>query len=109
MENKKVNNQSKEIESIKQLVHNIDRKHSVSDKEGEFLYNITKACTGKGVIVEIGSWKGVSTIWLGKGSKTGNSVKIYAIDPHTGSPIHREMYGKIWTFEELKKTLREQT
>ena len=48
----------------------------------------------------------MSTIWLGKGSKTGNSAKIYAIDPHTGSPIHREMYGNVWTFEELKKNIK---
>ncbi|MDD5606824.1 MAG: class I SAM-dependent methyltransferase [Candidatus Pacebacteria bacterium] len=102
----KVNEHDKEIESIKKLVHDIDRRHSVSDKEGEFLYNTAKSCIGKGVIVEIGSWKGVSTIWLGKGSKKGNSAKIYAIDPHTGSSIHREMYGKIWTFEEFKKNIK---
>jgi MMP 1-O-methyltransferase len=102
----KVNEHDKEIESIKKLVHDIDRRHSVSDKEGAFLYNIARFCTGKGVIVEIGSWKGVSTIWLGKGSKKGNSVKIYAIDPHTGSLIHREMYGKVWTFEEFKKNIK---
>jgi len=106
MENKKVSNHGKEIESIKQLVHNIDRKHSVSDKEGEFLYNIAKNCKGERVIVEIGSWKGVSTIWLGRGSKAGNNVKIYAIDPHTGSLIHRKMYGKVWTFEEFKKNIK---
>jgi len=98
-------NQYKEIELIKQLVQNIDIKHSVSNKEGEFLYNTAKNCT-KDVIVEIGSWKGVSTIWLGKGSKAGNRVKIYAIDPHLGSPIHRKMYGKVWTFEEFKNNIK---
>jgi predicted O-methyltransferase YrrM len=34
--------------------------------------------------VEIGSWQGRSTIWLGKGSETVNGYEIYAIDPHVG-------------------------
>ena len=46
----------------KKIVKDIDPQHSVSDKEGEFLYNMAKNCTGKGVIVEIGSWMGRSTI-----------------------------------------------
>lgn len=98
-------NQCQEIEEIKELVKGIDGQHSVSDREGEFLYNAATNCTGKGVIVEIGSWKGRSTIWLGRGSKAGNKVKVYAIDPHTGSAIHRQMYGKVWTFEEFKKNI----
>ncbi|RLC39554.1 MAG: hypothetical protein DRH33_02540 [Candidatus Nealsonbacteria bacterium] len=104
--NKKRRNQYEEIESIKQLVQNIDEKHSVSDKEGEFLYNAAKNCMGRGVIIEIGSWKGRSTIWLGRGSKAGNKVKVFAIDPHTGSPWHRKMYGKVWTYEEFKKNIK---
>jgi MMP 1-O-methyltransferase len=55
----------------------------LTDEEGEALYELARACTGKGVIVEIGSWKGKSTICLGRGSKAGASVPIYAIDPHT--------------------------
>jgi predicted O-methyltransferase YrrM len=54
----------------------------LTDEEGEALYDLARACTGKGVIVEIGSWKGKSTICLGLGSKSGASVRIYAIDPH---------------------------
>lgn len=72
--------------------------HSVSIKEGNLLYNLSKNCSSKGVIVEIGSWKGYSTLWLAKGSKEGNNVPIYAIDPHTGASIHKEMYGEINTY-----------
>ena len=54
----------------------------LTDEEGEALYDLARACTGKGVIVEIGSWKGKSTICLGLGSRAGASVPIYAIDPH---------------------------
>ena len=77
----------------------------VNHEEGETLYNLARNCTGKGVIVEIGSWKGESAIWLGHGSKKGNKVRIYAVDPHTGSPEHREKWGKVWTFDEFKKNI----
>jgi MMP 1-O-methyltransferase len=54
----------------------------LSDEEGEALYELAQECTGKGVIVEIGSWKGKSTICLGLGSRAGNGVRVFAVDPH---------------------------
>ena len=39
-----------------------------------------------GVIVEIGSWKGKSTIALARGAATTHREKIYAIDPHAVQP-----------------------
>jgi MMP 1-O-methyltransferase len=54
----------------------------LTDEEGEALYELARACSGDGVIVEIGSWKGKSTVCLGLGSQAGRSVPIYAIDPH---------------------------
>jgi len=56
--------------------------------------------------VEIGSWQGKSTVYLGNGSKEGGKVKIYAIDPHTGSLEHQKNNEKIWTFEEFKKNIK---
>ena len=56
----------------------------LSDEQGRALYHAAAATTGRGAIVEIGSWKGRSTIWLAAAAKrTGRCV--YAIDPHTGS------------------------
>lgn len=79
----------------------------LTDKEGQFLYKIAKQCSGRGVIVEIGSWKGKSTIWLGKGSKNGNNVKIYAIDPHTGSyELKKRVDDNIWTFKEFRENIK---
>jgi MMP 1-O-methyltransferase len=54
----------------------------LTDEEGEALYELARGCEGRGVIVEIGSWKGKSTICLGLGSRAGNAVRIFAIDPH---------------------------
>ena len=55
----------------------------LSYEEGEALYRLAKGCSGRGVIVEIGSWRGKSTTCLGLGSKAGKGVKIFAVDRHT--------------------------
>ena len=72
--------------------------------EGKLLFNLAKSCAGRGVIVEIGSWKGKSTIWLAKGSQAGQNAKVYAIDPHAGTSEHRRQ-GKISTFEEFERNI----
>ena len=74
----------------------------ITDDECSLLYNIAKNC--KGNIVEIGSWKGKSTVSMGKGSKQGNNVNIYAIDPHTG---HEEQnLNEKWTFDIFKENIK---
>ena len=78
----------------------------IYDDERELLYTLAKDCKGSGVIVEIGSWKGKSTIMLGQGSKDGSKITVYAIDPHIGSPEHRERYGEVWTFNEFKNNIK---
>lgn len=67
----------------------------LSDSEGEFLYHTSRNCEGKGVIVEIGSWKGKSTIFIGKGSESGGKIKVYAIDPHIDG-----------TYDEFKRNIK---
>ena len=57
--------------------------------EGRLLFESTRHLKAEGVIVEIGSYKGGSTIFLALGSQAGPNKKIYAIDPHTGlGPIY---------------------
>lgn len=53
-----------------------------SRREGDLLYSVARACEGKGVIVEIGSYCGKSTTFLAAGSAAGLSTPVYAIDPH---------------------------
>ena len=71
------------------------------------LYN--NSLNSKLPVVEIGAFKGKSTCYLGLGSKNGNRVKVYSIDPHTGNPEHkvRNNNNDIWTYdiycENLKK------
>lgn len=75
-------------------------------EEGELLYRLAHQCTGRGVIVEVGSFKGKSTIWLAKGSEAGAGVPVYAIDPHTGSEEHHAIAGgQVWTYEDFLANL----
>jgi MMP 1-O-methyltransferase len=66
--------------TVKELIKDVPGW--LSDEEGEALYELARACSGTGVIVEIGSWKGKSTICLGLGSRAGKGVRIFAVDPH---------------------------
>lgn len=71
--------------------------------EGEVLYHL--ACKSNGKIVELGSWKGKSTIWLGKGSEAGGKHPIYAIDPHAGTEEHRPDGKQLWTFRAFQQNI----
>jgi MMP 1-O-methyltransferase len=75
----------------------------LSDIEGSVLYALAQKCAGRGVIVEIGSYKGKSTIYLGKGSRAGKNVKIYAIDPHR-EPFQRKE-DATGTYEKFKTNI----
>ena len=75
-----------QIEQVKRLADEIDGW--LSDAEGELLYNLAKNVPKGQAIVEIGSWKGKSTLWLAKGAEVGHKNKVFAIDPHRGSGAH---------------------
>ena len=63
----------------------------LTDKEAYGLYNISGKLPEKGVVVEIGSWKGKSTYCIAKGLKKG---VIFAIDPFNaeGEAGSKEIY-----------------
>lgn len=94
------------VQEIQKLVETLDGWLSFA--EGNFLYKSAKSCSGHGAVVEIGSWKGKSTIWLAHGLKDGKGGSVYAIDPHTGAPEHHEIFGTkdIWTFEDFKENIK---
>lgn len=93
----------KEFDELEQKTAGI--QGCVSRAEMRLLYDLAKNCTGAGIIVEIGSWKGKSTIALGLGSLHGNGAKVYAIDPHTGSPDQRRDENELWSLDEFKKNI----
>jgi predicted O-methyltransferase YrrM len=58
------------------------------------------------VIVEIGSWKGKSTIWLASGSRRGAGLTVYAIDPHTAESDDLAAQSPVPTFAEFRDNIR---
>lgn len=54
----------------------------ISLQEAELLYDLAKGVDKNSVIVEIGSFRGRSTVALALGTKSGQGCRIYAIDPH---------------------------
>lgn len=75
-----------DVEKVRQLTSEI--AGWLSDSEGELLYELAKKVPRGQAIVEIGSWKGKSTVWLAKGTEAGQRDKVYSIDPHSGSKAH---------------------
>jgi predicted O-methyltransferase YrrM len=67
----------------------------LSAEEAEVLHDLARGCTGRGVIVEIGSFKGRSTICLGLGSLAGRGLPVYAIDPGHGWKRFAEFQANI--------------
>jgi hypothetical protein len=78
----------------------------LTETEGIFLYKTAKKVRQQNIIVEIGSWKGKSTICLGKGVKDGNKTQIYAIDPHIGLSENQKMFGGVDIFLEFTKNIK---
>lgn len=93
-----------EIEKVKEQASSVNG--FLTDLEGELLYRLATTCPKEYAIVEIGSWQGRSTVWLGKGSNRGHGATVYAVDPHTGSLEHQKEGKKVWTFDAFKENIR---
>jgi len=46
------------------------------------LYDLARAASGRGSIVEIGAFRGSSTVALALGARAGNRPRVYSIDPY---------------------------
>ncbi len=64
--------------------------------EASFLFNCAKKGYGKGSIVEIGSFKGKTTISLALGSKLKKRGKVYSIDPQEDMGIRQIFLDNIY-------------
>ena len=63
-------------------------KGFLSEEEGEKLYRLALESSKKGPILELGSYCGKSTIYIGSAVKDNNSL-LYAVDHHRGSEEHQ--------------------
>jgi len=75
----------------------------ISIQEGYFLYQLASRLPQKAVVVEIGSWKGKSTVWLGSGLKKNQSAELYSVDPHYGNQKNKRQ--KTDSRSEFKKNI----
>jgi predicted O-methyltransferase YrrM len=76
------------VEEVERLASNVEGW--LSAVEGRLLYELARDVDAAACIVEIGSWKGRSTVWLAAGAKAGRGARVVAIDPHQGSSLHAE-------------------
>lgn len=91
-------------------------KGFLDDEEGRALYEYALQSANLGPCLEIGSYCGKSTVYLGAACKKAGSV-LYAVDHHRGSEEHQlgeeyhdpELYdaafGKMDSFREFRHTL----
>jgi predicted O-methyltransferase YrrM len=93
-----------DIANIKKLTRNVEGW--LTEGQAVALYRLARAAAGRGAIVEIGSWKGRSTIWLAMGSRQGRGTPVVAIDPHTGASEQKARADAVWTFDEFQANLK---
>ena len=104
---------------IADLPNNIDEiKGFLADDEARALYDQASIASASGPILEIGSYCGKSTIYLGLACRQ-NQRTVYALDHHRGSEEHQQgeffhdpdLYdegeGLVDTFQEFRKNIRE--
>ena len=75
----------------------------LSKSEAKVLYKLSKGELPEGDIIEIGSYKGRSTIFLA--SDLPENRKVIAIDTHRGSDEHRKA-GPVNTLPDFRQTLK---
>jgi predicted O-methyltransferase YrrM len=78
----------------------------LTNDEAELLFSVSSKLKNKGVIVEIGSFKGKSTAYIGNGAKLSGINKIYCVDPHNGGESLSIKLGKYNSFEEFQYNCR---
>ena len=95
---------SEEFEKIDSVARNIWGWLTLSERK--FLFRSGAQTSGKGAIVEIGSWEGKSTAYLAAGSRLGGNRPVHAIDPHQDSYAHIPKLGRgISTLETFKENM----
>ena len=93
-----------------------DVKGFLDEEEGRCLYEIARKASRLGPCLEIGSYCGKSTVYIGAACKMNDSI-VYSIDHHRGSEEQQpgqayfdpELFepesGRVDTFQEFRKTL----
>jgi predicted O-methyltransferase YrrM len=81
----------------------------LSEDEGRFLALAAAATPARGVILEIGSFKGRSTVGLASIARRYHQLPVVAVDPHTSpSETDPDLYdGQTTTFDDFTRTIEQ--
>ncbi len=98
----------KRLSPFRQVKATIERVDGwLTESEIKYLYSLACRGPGQGALVEIGSWKGKSTILLATGSRASGREKIYAIDHHKGGPDQDQLgYEGVNTEAEFRQNIK---
>lgn len=82
----------------------LDKVHGtpgyLSDREARFLFLLGALAPGTGDVLEIGSFKGRSTVALASGVQWRGEGLVHAVDPHTSpSPTCPDLEGQVTTWD----------
>ncbi|MEW6581543.1 MAG: class I SAM-dependent methyltransferase [Actinomycetota bacterium] len=77
----------------------------LTEAEGLLLYELARRGPPGAAVVEVGSWKGRSTVCLALGARAGGGGAVVAVDPHTGSEEHHRELGAVDTFAEFTENV----
>ena len=94
-----------------------DVRGFLPDNEGHHLYQLALEGAALGPLLEIGSYCGRSTLWLGEAARQHRTV-VFALDHHRGSEEHQpgEMFhdtslidnaGLVDTLHEFRRNIRQ--
>ena len=75
-------NEMQRIREFARVVSESSVKGWLNMEEAVFLAACAAKTPGGRYIVEVGSYQGLSTLFLGYGSQLGSMPKVYAVDPH---------------------------
>lgn len=78
----------------------------LSPNEAQLLYDLAAVVPKDGVIVEIGSYQGKSTVCLGLGAKE-SGARVYAIDPHEDLQVNESTHYGMENHAALLRNLLE--
>lgn len=80
----------------------------LADGNAEALYELASSTESSSAIVEIGAFRGASTVCLARGAKAGHKAKVWSIDPWNlpGNPYGRHGYSAPETMERYEAQLR---
>lgn len=79
------------INTLPALHQKIEQKHIkgfLAQDEAEALYDLARSQAGLGACLEVGSYCGLSTVYLGQGVMASDGI-LYAVDHHRGSEEHQ--------------------